>query len=82
MVAMRTESWKYVHFTGLPPVLYDLADDPGELHNVAAEPAYRALLAEAAQRMLSWRIAHTDIAMTRQCATPAGLVQRQAPSRR
>ena len=82
MVAMRTESWKYVHFTGLPPVLYDLAADPGEMRNVAAKPEYRDLLAEAAQRMLSWRIAHADIAMTRQCATPAGLVQRMTPARR
>lgn len=82
MVAMRTDDWKYVHFTGLPPVLYDLANDPGELRNVAAEPAYRSLLAEAAQRMLSWRIAHADIAMTRLCASPSGLVQRQAPARR
>jgi arylsulfatase A-like enzyme len=82
MVAMRTEQWKYVHFTGLPPVLYDLAVDPLEMKNVAAEPAYRGLLAEAAQRMLSWRIAHTDIAMTRLCASPAGLVQRVPAARR
>jgi arylsulfatase A-like enzyme len=82
MVAMRTDHWKYVHFTGLPPVLYDLAADPGEMRNVAAEPSYRGLLAEAAQRMLSWRIAHADIAMTRQCATPAGLAQRATPARR
>jgi hypothetical protein len=39
-------------------------------------------LAEAAQRMLSWRIAHTDIAMTRLCASPAGLVQRVPAARR
>jgi arylsulfatase A-like enzyme len=82
MVAMRTDNWKYVHFTGLPPVLYDLANDPDELHNVAAEPAYRTLLAGAAQQMLSWRIAHADIAMTRLCASPAGLVQRATPGRR
>ena len=82
MVAMRTRSWKYVHFTGLLPVLYDLTTDPGEMRNVAADPAYRDLLAEAAQRMLSWHIAYADIAMTRLCATPAGLVQRQVPARR
>jgi arylsulfatase A-like enzyme len=82
MTAMRTERWKYVHFTGLPPVLYDLTTDPGEMHNIAAEPAYQGLLAEAAQRMLSWRIAHTDIGMTRLCATPAGLVERVPAARR
>jgi arylsulfatase A-like enzyme len=81
MVAMRTHKWKCVHFTGLPPVLYDLATDPGERRNVAAEPAYRDLLAEAAQRTLSWRIAYADIAMTRLCASPSGLVQRPTPAR-
>jgi len=62
--------------------LYYLAADPGEMRNVAAEPDYQGMLAEATQRMLSWRIAHTDIAMTRLCASPAGLVERVPAARR
>jgi arylsulfatase A-like enzyme len=35
---MRTDKLKYVHFAGLPPVVFDLADDPHELTNRADIP--------------------------------------------
>jgi len=35
---LREKRWKYVHFNGgLPPLLFDLAQDPGETHNCAGE---------------------------------------------
>ncbi len=76
LCVMRTARWKYVHFADLPPALYDLRADPGEMRNVAAEPAYRDLLVEAAQRMLSWRLVHADRTLTHLCASPIGLVDR------
>jgi arylsulfatase A-like enzyme len=76
MCAMRTEDWKYVHFAALPPVLYDLRRDPHEMHNVAGDPAYAALRADAASRMLSWRMRHADRTLTHLCASPEGLVDR------
>jgi arylsulfatase A-like enzyme len=82
MAALRTREWKYVHFTGLEPVLYDLAADPGERRNIAADPASRDLLAHAAQRMLSWRMAHTERGLTGLVATPTGLTPRVMPARR
>jgi len=78
---MRTARWKYAHFTGLPPVLYDLTADPNEMQNVAADAAYRDLLAEAAQRMLSWRMAHADLGLSAQMASPGGMVRRDLPAR-
>lgn len=36
---------KYVHYCGLPPELYDLQADPGEMHDIAAQPAARERLA-------------------------------------
>jgi arylsulfatase A-like enzyme len=77
MCAMRTADWKYVHFAALPPVLYDLRNDPQETRNVAADPAYAALLSDAAGRMLSWRMRHADRTLTHLCATPAGLADRR-----
>ena len=77
MAAIRTERWKYVHFAGLPPVLYDLIADPGESRNLAADPAHAALLNEARDRMLSWRLRHADRTLTHLCATPEGLVDRR-----
>jgi arylsulfatase A-like enzyme len=72
----RTADWKYVHFADLPPILYDRRRDPEEMHNVAADPAYAPLLAEAAQRTLSWRLRHADRTLTHLCASPGGLVDR------
>ncbi len=74
----RTADWKYVHFASLPPILYDLRTDPGEMRNVAADPAYAGLLSQAAQATLNWRMHHADKTLTHLCTTPAGLVDRLA----
>lgn len=78
MCGMRTAAWKDVHFAALPPVLYDLRQDPHETRNVASDPAYAPLLSEAAGRMLSWRMRHADRTLTHLCATQAGLVDRRS----
>lgn len=78
LCAMRTAEWKYVHCPSLPPLLYDLRTDPHEMRNVADDPAYAAVLTDAAQRMLSWRMLHAEKTLTRFCATPSGLVDRVA----
>ena len=42
LAVIRTERFKYVHFGGgLPPLLFDLVEDPDETRNVADDPAYR-----------------------------------------
>ncbi|WP_270933547.1 alkaline phosphatase family protein [Falsiroseomonas oryzae] len=79
MAAMRTARWKYVHFAALQPVLYDLEADPQEMRNIAGDPASAGLLAEAAGRMLSWRMAHADRTLTHLSATPRGLADRRVP---
>ena len=42
--AVRTEQWKYIHYTELTGMdeLYNLAADPFELRNLVADPASRA----------------------------------------
>ena len=60
----RGERYKYVHFTGLPPLAYDLAADPGEQVDVAADPEHRLARLEAAEALLSWRARHLDRRLT------------------
>ena len=61
LAVIRTEKFKYVHFGGgLPPLLFDLEKDPGEMNNVAADPAYLPLRLEIAERLLAWRAEHLD----------------------
>jgi choline-sulfatase len=50
---VRVEQYKYVHYVGYPPQLFDLADDPEELTDRAADPAMRETLREAHARLES-----------------------------
>ena len=79
--AIRGERYKYVHFTAMPPLLFDLSVDPGELHNVAAHPDYADIAFEYAGRLLSWRMNHTDRALTNYRNTRDGLLDIRAPRR-
>ena len=52
---VRWDRWKYVHYVGLPPQLFDLDTDPQELSDLAAGPAadtgIEAALAEGRRRL-------------------------------
>lgn len=48
---IRWQDWKYVHYVGHAPQLFDLATDPDELHDRAGDPACAAALAEGARRL-------------------------------
>jgi arylsulfatase A-like enzyme len=61
---IRDRRYKYVHFTALPPLLYDIEADPDELIDLAADPACAGVVAEYAQRMLSWRMTHSERTLT------------------
>jgi len=73
LAVLQDAAFKYVHFAGLEPLLFDLRRDPGQFRNVAEFPEYRATVLEYAQRMLSWRMRHADRTLTRFRATPEGL---------
>ena len=58
--AIRDKRYKYVHFTALPALFFDLEKDPHEFQNLADQPGYRELVLEYAQKMLSWRMNHDE----------------------
>jgi arylsulfatase A-like enzyme len=60
---LHTGRYKYSHYaTGAnPEELYDLEQDPGELHNVVSDPEYAQVLADCRARLAAWRQAHGDI---------------------
>jgi arylsulfatase A-like enzyme len=72
LAVVRGERYKYVHFAGLEPLLFDLAEDPGELHNVAEEREYLAVRLELAEDLLAWRSRHLDRRLTGLSLTPGG----------
>ncbi len=78
MLGLRDERYKYVHFAGLPPVFFDLREDPDEFHNLAGDPACQSLVLDYAQRLLSWRMARDDRTLTHLRLTERGLVDLRA----
>ena len=38
---LRWDKWKYVHYVGYEPELYNLADDPREMTNLADSASHR-----------------------------------------
>lgn len=75
LAAIRTERFKYVHFGGgLPPLLYDLQNDPGELKNLAGDPAFFAVRLEFAERLLAWRAEHLDQSLALSALAEDGVI--------
>ena len=67
----------YVHFTGLPALLFDRARDPGWTRNLIGEQP-RAALAEA-QALLSFRMRVADRRLASCQLTSAGVLGRYDP---
>ena len=80
LYAWRGERYKYVHFTAMPPLLFDLQEDPAEFVDRAGDPNYRERVLEYAQKMLSWRMNHDERLLANARLTPKGVVE-QRPRR-
>lgn len=72
LAVIRGERWKYIHFAALPPLLFDLLEDPNELANRADDPACLAVRVEMAEKLLAWRSRHLDRRLTGLSLTPGG----------
>ena len=77
MYALRGERYKYVHFTAMPPLFFDLGDDPDELVDRAGDPRYRDRALEYTRKMLSWRMNHDERLLANMRFTPDGVVDRR-----
>ncbi len=59
---VRDDRYKYVQFAheSLPPMLFDLQNDPGEFTNLADRESNASCVADYAQRLLRWRMRNED----------------------
>jgi len=73
---LRERRFKYVHFNGgLPPLLFDMENDPAEMTDLAPDPAFAPELLRLARRMLDHRMTHAAHAVTGMKLTDDGLRQ-------
>jgi len=76
MVMARSDRFKYIHYDGLPPQLFDLHDDPMELRDLGRDPAYARARDEHLGYIFDWmrqrrnRVTISDEAIMKR-ATPA-----------
>ena len=77
LAVWRGERFKYVHFAGLPPLLFDLQSDPHELRNLAGDPAYQGVMLEAAQGLISHRLVHAERTLSAIQLTGDGPIRRR-----
>jgi len=75
---IRDHQYKYVHFTDLPPLFFDLEKDPDEMVNQANNPDYLPLVLAYSQKMLSWRMNHDEQTLTHLALTDDGVISRPA----
>ena len=76
LAVIQDNDFKYVHFTALPPLFFDLRADPEQLHNQAENPAYSVRMLAYAQKMLNWRMRYAERTLTGYAASPEGLLAR------
>jgi len=53
---VRTKRWKYVHFQGMRPQLFDLQEDPMELIDLGDDPSGEPVRREMRDRLVEWQI--------------------------
>jgi len=51
---VRGERWKYIHYEGLRPQLFDLLDDPDEFHDLGTSPAHAQVREAMATALFDW----------------------------
>ena len=76
---LRDDACKYVHFTNLPPLFFDLKNDPGEFVDQSRNPEYTSEVLHYAQKMLSWRMNHDEQTLTHIKLTKDGPAYRESP---
>jgi arylsulfatase A-like enzyme len=76
MVMARSERYKYIHYDGLPPQLFDLREDPHEFRDLGRDPGHAAVRDEHLGYIFDWmrsrrnRVTISDEAIMKR-ATPA-----------
>lgn len=86
LAVQRGADHKYVQFAGdpaaFPPLVFDLKDDPGQLHNLAGQPGSAELGWRCAQELLQWRMRNEDRELSGHFLSPSeGLVVTRDPWR-
>jgi arylsulfatase A-like enzyme len=79
LAVLRGARYKYVHVPTLPPLLFDLEQDPHEVHDLSTDPAHADVLRDCLHALLSWRMTHADRTLANTRLTGRGPVTYRGP---
>ena len=51
---IRTSLWKYVSFDGFPPMLFNLSEDPKEIHDLGSQIEYSDICDKFEKLLADW----------------------------
>lgn len=70
---VRDSHYKYIHFAAMPDLLFDIKNDPEELHNLADDPSYSAVMLKYVKKLLSWRMRNDERTLAHMLVGPEGI---------
>ena len=73
---IRDNDYKYVHFTEMPDLFFDIKNDPDELHNLAEDPSYSEIMLKYVKMLLSWRMENDERTLTHLLVGPEGFSEK------
>ena len=79
---IRTRKWKYVHFPTLPPLLFNLKDDPQEVENLANVKKFQNVKNKLLSQLLSHRMLHQERQLSNIKLTTKGPITSHGPRNR
>ena len=79
---IRTNKWKYVHFPSLPPLLFNLKDDPEEINNLADVKKFQNIKNKLLSQLLSHRMLHQERQLSNIKLTNKGPITENGPRNR
>jgi len=79
---IRTKKWKYVHFPTLPPLLFNLKDDPQEVKNLANVKKFQNVKNKLLSQLLSHRMLHLERQLSNMKLTKKGPKTMHGPRNR
>ena len=60
LTVIRTKKWKYVHFISLPPLLFNLMEDPNETNDLSEDPSLSKIKFELLSKLMDHKTRHAE----------------------
>lgn len=52
---IRNRRWKYIHYRGYPPQLFDLEEDPNEFNDLGQDPDFKSVRKRMKETVFDWQ---------------------------